>query len=78
MKCAHNSIDRDSRTRIVNGFGPILTHAIAGLEASRVYMTFEEIPVQNIAVGSSIMVFDTMRTAASQEFKPPLGMALAD
>jgi len=71
VKCAHNSIDRDARTRLVNGFGPVLSHAIAGLQPERVYMTFEELPVQNIAVGSSIMVFDTMHTAASMEFTGP-------
>jgi len=33
----------------------------------RIYVTFEELPVQNIAVGNSIMRFATMHTAKSAE-----------
>lgn len=33
--------------------------------ACRIYITFEELPVQNIAVGNSIMRFATMHTAKS-------------
>lgn len=65
VKCAYNSIDRDARTRLVNAFAPAFTHAVKGLTPDRVYLTFEELPVQHMAPGTSIMVFDTMHTAPS-------------
>jgi hypothetical protein len=50
---------------MVSAFAPALTHSVKGLTPERVYLTFEELPVQHIAPGTSIMVFDTMHTAPS-------------
>eukprot|EP00775_Hariotina_reticulata_P009091 gene9091-9261_t len=38
-----------------------------GLAGDHIYTMFEELPVQNFAVGDAIMTFDTMHTAKSME-----------
>lgn len=65
VKAAYNSIDRDARKVIVGRIVPLLITAFAGLNGDRVYTIFEELPVENLAVGSSIMMFDMMHTAQS-------------
>jgi hypothetical protein len=41
------------------------THKQKCAPPCRIYITFEELPVQNIAVGNTMMRFTTMHTAKS-------------
>jgi hypothetical protein len=45
--------------------GPSLLIICCHPTACRIYITFEELPVQNIAVGNTMMRFTTMHTAKS-------------
>lgn len=65
VKAADNSINKEAREALVEGFSKALTSHIPCLNPDRIYITFEELPVQNIAVGNSIMRFATMHTAKS-------------
>eukprot|EP00878_Enallax_costatus_P002169 GHUV01002338.1.p1 GENE.GHUV01002338.1~~GHUV01002338.1.p1 ORF type:complete len:137 (+),score=27.24 GHUV01002338.1:226-636(+) len=66
IKAADASINKDVRKALVAGFSKAV-QAVGKLPGDRLYMTFEDIPVQNFAVGDSIMTFDTMHTAKSVE-----------
>lgn len=61
IKAADASINKDVRKALVAGFSKAV-QAVGKLPGERLYMTFEDIPVQNFAVGDSIMTFDTMHT----------------
>ncbi|KAF8063733.1 hypothetical protein HT031_003589 [Scenedesmus sp. PABB004] len=66
VKAADGSITADARKAITAGIGAALTqHVSPSLQAGRSYITFEDLPVQNVAVGGSIMTFSTMHTARS-------------
>jgi hypothetical protein len=65
FKAASNSIEHNARNALAKAIAPFLAGWLPGLLEDRIYMTFEELPVQNIAVGSSIMKFNTMHTAPS-------------
>eukprot|EP00879_Flechtneria_rotunda_P004351 GHRR01004602.1.p2 GENE.GHRR01004602.1~~GHRR01004602.1.p2 ORF type:complete len:138 (+),score=31.34 GHRR01004602.1:129-542(+) len=65
IKSSEGSISKDARRSLVASLSKALPLHLEGLAADRLYMTFEDLPVQNIAVGDSIMTFDTMRTAKS-------------
>jgi phenylpyruvate tautomerase PptA (4-oxalocrotonate tautomerase family) len=67
IKAADASINKDVRKALVAGFSKAVPQAVSTLTGDRLYMTFEDIPVQNFAVGDSIMTFDTMHTAKSSE-----------
>lgn len=62
IKAADQSINKDVRKALVAGFSRAVPEAVGQLPPDRLYMTFEDIPVQNFAVGDSIMTFDTMHT----------------
>lgn len=62
IKAADASINKDVRKALVAGFSKAVPQAVSTLTGDRLYMTFEDIPVQNFAVGDSIMTFDTMHT----------------
>jgi hypothetical protein len=65
IKAADKLLDRHARQRIAGGVAPALAAAFPALRAERVYLVFEEVPVEAIAVGTAISSFTTMRTAAS-------------
>eukprot|EP00882_Tetradesmus_deserticola_P007039 GHRQ01007411.1.p1 GENE.GHRQ01007411.1~~GHRQ01007411.1.p1 ORF type:complete len:114 (+),score=37.86 GHRQ01007411.1:179-520(+) len=67
IKAADSSITKDARKHLVSGISEALLQHLQCLSGDRIYMIFEEHPVQNFAVGDSIMTFDTMHTAKSVE-----------
>ncbi|KAF6251181.1 Tautomerase/MIF superfamily [Scenedesmus sp. NREL 46B-D3] len=67
IKAADSSITKDARKSLVAGISEALPQHLQCLSGDRIYMIFEEHPVQNFAVGDSIMTFDTMHTANSVE-----------
>lgn len=54
---ASQQIDSSKRRALVEVLVPVLTSQVAGLPEARVSTFFHELPVEQIAVGSSIIVF---------------------